>query len=273
MALAVWPVRLTWQGSEFFILMISHFEFICQQEDGDKHKDCAPLIIYHEKLVLYRHSGLRKGNRLGLALTSPPLCLLFRKVAQWYKRDTWLFKHFRCKSSNPTQRLAPVQFPVRGNMSQQVLFFPVNLKYNDWGQLQLISCSLGAFLVPGYYQRWSALPHMWSPPSSEREYSAEGLKIAFKMSLLLLCAPTLWCIFTPHSAMSESSKPSLGRQMQAWLVILAIKAATSHLAFCAGRRNNRAISLLWLHHSSQPGYAGLGFDFPRDQQTLQFSRI
>lgn len=73
MAFAVWAVRLSWHGPEFLILIISHFKFICQQEDGDKHKDCAPLIIYHEKLVLYRHSGLTKGNRSALALTSPPL--------------------------------------------------------------------------------------------------------------------------------------------------------------------------------------------------------
>lgn len=60
------------------------------------------------------------------------------------------------------------------------------------------------------------------------------------MSLFLLCAPTSGGRITPCSAMSESSKPSLGRQMQALLVILASRAATSCLFFLCWKEQHQS---------------------------------
>ena len=111
-------------------------------------------------------------------------------------------------------------------------------------------CSLGTFLVPRYHQRWTTMPsphHICSPYLSWKRTQHRVIKNCFKIILYLLCA--IWWllllvytlnILTPCSAMSECGEPSLGRQMQAWLVVLARKAAAC-LVSCAERSNKRAL--------------------------------
>lgn len=75
--------------------------------------------------------------------------------------------------------------------------------------------------------------------------------------------------------MPESGEPSLGRQMQAWVVILARKAATSCLVYCAERSNKRALCnipvvvapqlspWIWRFRHGFPR-GPTGFEIPRD---------
>lgn len=109
-------------------------------------------------------------------------------------------------------------------------------------------CNLGTFLLLGCRQRWTTMPnphHMCSPYLSWKRIQRRGVKNCFQhYFIFIVChlrAPTWWSIFTCRSAMSESSEPSLGRQMPAWLVILARKAATSCMVYCAERSTKRAL--------------------------------